>query len=114
MENDTPNPTTNQLLIQPISEAVVLTESGFAITACNPAASALPLYNQQNIPEHPITFFVPTSSKANNQPSIVNSTFTERVIKHIDSTGKIIQLNTTPHAIATGLPTGGNLNNPEP
>jgi signal transduction histidine kinase len=109
MENDSLNPTTNQLLIQHFSEAAVFTDPGFAITACNPAASALFLYNQQDILGHSIAFLVPTSSTTNNQPAIVNTAFTGGIVEYIDSTGKIIQLHTTRHAIAPGLPNGGYL-----
>jgi len=109
MENDFPSQTTNQLLIQHISEAAILTDPFFAITACNPAASALFLYNQQDIVGHLISFLVPASATTNSQPSIVNATFSEGLIEYIDRTGKIIQLNTTRHAIAPGLPNGGYL-----
>ena len=109
MENDSLNPTTNQLLIQHFSEAAVFTDPGFAITACNPAASALFLYNQQDILGHSIAFLVPTTSTTNYQPSIANTTFTGGIVEYIDSTGKIIQLYTTRHAIAPGLPNGGYL-----
>ena len=109
MEHDSLNPTTNQLLIQHFSEAAVFTDPGFAITACNSAASALFHYNQQDLPGHSISFLVPASSTTNSQLSIVNTTFTEGIIEYIDSNGKIIQLHTTRHAIAPGLPNGGYL-----
>ncbi|MBO9203461.1 MULTISPECIES: hypothetical protein [Niastella] len=67
MENDTPNQTINQLPVQHISKAAVCTHPGFTITACNPATSALFLYNQQDIPGLSISFRVSTYSK-NSQP----------------------------------------------
>lgn len=82
MENDFPNQTTNQLLIHHISEAAVFTD--FAITACNPAAPALFLYNQQNIPGHSIYFLVLVSSTTNSQPAIVNTTFTEGIFEYLN------------------------------
>jgi signal transduction histidine kinase len=109
MENDFPNQSTNQLLIQHISEAAVFTDPDFAITACNPAASALFLYNQQDVLGHSISFLVPTSSPTNSQPSIVNTLFREGIIEYIDRTGKIIKLHTTRHAIAPDMPNGGYL-----
>ncbi|MFL5747237.1 MAG: histidine kinase [Niastella sp.] len=109
MENDFPNQSTNQLLIQHISEAALFTDPCFTITACNPAASVLFLYNQQDILGHSISFLVPASSTTNSRPSIVNTTFREGIIEYIDSTGKIILLHTTRQAIAPGLPTGGYL-----
>ena len=56
MENDILNPTTKQLLIQPISDAALLTDPGFVSTTCNSAALAWFLYNQQDIPGHSISF----------------------------------------------------------
>jgi signal transduction histidine kinase len=109
MENDYPNQSTNQLLIQHFSEAAVFTDPDFAITACNPAASALFLYNQRDILGRSISFLVPASSTTNSQPAIVNTAFREDIIEYIDSTGKTIQLHTTRHAIAPGLTNGGYL-----
>lgn len=109
MENDFPNQSTNQLLIQHISEAAVFTDQRFAITACNLAASALFLYNQQDILGHSISFLIPAASASNHQHSIKNTTFNEGIVEYIDGTGKIIQLNTSRHAIAPGLPDGGFL-----
>jgi len=109
MENDFPNQTTSQLLIQHFSEPAVFTDPGFAITACNPAASALFLYNQQDILGQSITFLFSPSLKTNSQPVSVNPIFTEGIIECIDSTGKIIPLHTTRHAIAPGQPNGGYL-----
>jgi PAS domain-containing protein len=62
MENDFPNQSTSQLLIKHTSEAAIFTDPVFAITACNPAASALFHYNQQDIKGYSISFLVPTSS----------------------------------------------------
>ncbi|AEV97500.1 hypothetical protein A4D02_30630 [Niastella koreensis] len=68
MENDFPNQSTSQLLIQLVGEAAKFTDPGFAITACNAAASALFVYNQQDIPGQSISFLVPTSLKTNSLP----------------------------------------------
>ena len=70
MENDFPTQSTNQLLIQYISEAAVFTDPRFAIIACNPAASALFLYNQQDVQGHSISLLASTSSTTNSQPAI--------------------------------------------
>jgi hypothetical protein len=69
MENDSPNQTTKRLLIH-ISEAAKFTDPYFTITACNPAALALLLYNQQNIPG-PSSFLVSPSAKTNSHLSLV-------------------------------------------
>lgn len=68
MENDFPNQSTSQLLIQHISEAAKFTDPGFAITACHAAASALFIYNQQDIPGQSISFLVPAFLTTNSQP----------------------------------------------
>ena len=67
------------------------------------------LYNQQDILGQSITFLFSPSLKTNSQPVSVNPIFTEGIIECIDSTGKIIPLHTTRHAIAPGQPSGGYL-----
>jgi PAS domain S-box-containing protein len=110
MESDILNKTTNQLLIQHISEAAVFTNPRFAITACNTTASNLFLYNQQELLGLHLSFLVSTSSEANSHlPSIINTTFTGGIIDYIDRTGKIISLYTTRHAIAPDSANGGYL-----
>jgi hypothetical protein len=74
MENDSPNQTTKQLLIKQISEAAKFTDPDFAVTACNQAALALFLYNQQNILGHSISFLVSPAAKTNSQLSLANTT----------------------------------------
>ena len=74
MENDSPNQTTKQLLIKQISEAAKFTDPDFAVTACNQAALALFLYNQQNIPGHSLSFLVSPAAKTNSQLSLANTT----------------------------------------
>lgn len=61
MESDIPNKTTNQLLVQHVSEAAVLTYPGFGIPDCNAAASALFCYNRQLVPGQPSSLLSPTS-----------------------------------------------------
>lgn len=61
MESDIPNKTTNQLLVQHVSEAAVPTYPGFGIPDCNAAASALFCYNRQLVPGQPSSLLSPTS-----------------------------------------------------
>ncbi|OQP39839.1 hypothetical protein A4H97_16595 [Niastella yeongjuensis] len=100
MENDTPNPTTQQLLIQHISEAALFTGPDFVITACNPAALALFLYNQKDMLGQSLSFLLVAAS---------NTTFTGGIIAYTTGTGQILTLQTTRHAISPGLPNGGYL-----
>ena len=110
MENDNPNKTTNQLLIQHFSEAAVLTDPSFIITACNAAAAALFLYNQQDVPGLRLSLLHATSSEAYNQlSSITHTTFTEGIVEYINRAGKKITAHTARHDIASGSANGGYL-----
>jgi hypothetical protein len=73
MENDNPNQTTRQRLVQPISKADLLTGPDFVITACNSAALTSLLHDQRDIPGHSISFLASTASKTNSRFSLVHT-----------------------------------------
>jgi PAS domain S-box-containing protein len=110
MENEIPNRTTNQLLLQYIPNAAVFTDTSFIITACNKTAATLFNYKQQEILGCHISFLLPSSSETNTQLTSLNeAAFTQGIIAHINSAGKKILVHTTRHAIDTGSVSGGFL-----
>ncbi|HEX6430950.1 MAG TPA: histidine kinase [Niastella sp.] len=110
MENELPNRTTNQLLIQHIPDAAVFTDTSFIITACNRTAAALFNYSQHDVVGLDISFLIPTSSESNNPiVPLKNAAFTQGIITHVNKAGKHIPVHITRHAIAPGSMNGGFL-----
>src|SRR5687768_12839956 len=110
MENEIPNRTTNQLLIQHIPDAAVFTDTSFIITACNRTAATLFNYRQQDVLGVNISSLIPASSETNNQTvSLTNTSFTQGIITHVDKAGKEIPVHITRHAIDPKSINGGFL-----
>jgi len=110
MENEIPSKTTNQLLVQHISEAALFTDAGFVITACNKAAANLFQYNQQEVLGFDITSLISTYTATNGQPlSIKHIAFIKGITEYINKAGKKLRVHITRHAIAPYTPNGGYL-----
>jgi PAS domain S-box-containing protein len=110
MENEIPVKTTNQLLVQHISEAALFTDAGFVITACNKAAAELFQYKQQEVLGFDITSLISTYSATNGQAlTIKHTAFTRGTTAYINKAGKKISVHITRHAIAPYTATGGYL-----
>lgn len=86
MESDIPNNTTNQLRMQHIFDAAVLTNPGCGTTACHAAVSALFLYNQQDVRGHSISLLLTSLQTSNQLPVITNTAFREVIVKYIKRT----------------------------
>jgi len=110
MENEIPDRTTNQLLIQHIPDAAVFTNTSFIITACNQPAAALFNYRQHDVLGLDISFLTPTSSETNTHTDpLKNASFTQGIITHLDKTGNARPLHITRHAIDPTSINGGFL-----
>lgn len=110
MENEIPSTTTNELLVQHISEAALFTDADFVITACNKAAADLFQYKQQEVLGFDITTLISTYTTTNGQSlSIKHTAFTSGVSEYINKAGKRTPVQITRHAIAPYTPTGGYL-----
>src|SRR5690348_15610954 len=108
MENEIPVKSTNQLLIQHISEAAVFTNTSFVIMACNNAASALLNFRQQEVIGLDITSLTfSASTTLSLHPSIKDNVFTQGVIEYINSNNQKVNLHITRHAIAPDTDNGG-------
>jgi signal transduction histidine kinase len=93
MENGNPNQSTNQVLLQHISEAAVFTDPSFIITACNKAAIELFLYTQQELAGYNISKLALTTDTTNVD-------FTDGITTYTDRLGKKIPLTIARHTIA--------------
>ena len=110
MENEIPNRTTNQLLIQYIPDAAVFTDTSFIITACNKTAATLFNYPQPDLLGFDISFLLPASSATNTQTaSLKNTAFTQGIFDHLNRAGKSIPVHVTRHAIDIESVNGGFL-----
>jgi PAS domain S-box-containing protein len=110
MENEIPVKTTNQLLVQHISEAALFTDAGFVITACNKAAANLFQSTQQDLSGLHFSSFISTATLTNVHPlSLTNKAFTSEIIEFINRANKKIAVRITRHAIAPNAPDGGYL-----
>jgi signal transduction histidine kinase len=110
MENEIPDRTTNQLLIQHIPDAAVFTDTSFLITACNRTAAALFNFSQHEVLGLDISFLIPGTSATNTPIApLKNASFTQGIITHSDKAGKKIPVHITRHAIDGESMNGGFL-----
>lgn len=102
MENGNPNQLTSQWLIQHISEAAVLTDTSFTITAYNKAATELFHYTQQEFTGTNISILTTATD-------ITNTGFTEGVATFMNHSGKELPIHIVRHAIVPAAGNGGYL-----
>jgi PAS domain S-box-containing protein len=110
MENEIPVKTTNQLLVQHISEAALFTDASFVITACNNAAANLFHCTQQDVIGLNISSFISSSPLTNVHTFfLTNKAFTADTIEFITRANKKITVRITQHALFPNAPDGGYL-----
>jgi signal transduction histidine kinase len=110
MENEIPDRTTNQLLIQHIPDAAVFTDTSFIITACNRTAAALFNFSQHEVLGLDISSLISGSSETTSPiASLKNASFTQGIITHLDKAGKKTNVHITRHAIDPTAINGGFL-----
>ncbi len=110
MENEQPNQSISQLLIQHISEAAIYTDAHFTIIACNKAATTLFHYNARELTGSNISILAIAADGTNNPPpAIKNIDFNEAMATCINRWGQKLPVHITRHAINPAAGEGGYL-----
>lgn len=109
MENEIPNQTTNELLVQLINEAALFTDTSFVITACNKKAANLFHLKQQDVLGLTLSSLVSTSSLTNVHISSIKNAARTGVSELINPIGKKIPVHLTSLPIAPNSADGGYL-----
>src|SRR5581483_2814115 len=99
MENGISQRQNNQLLIQHISDAAILTDAAFTITAFNAAAENLFGYKEHEVAGKNIALLIPFNTNHPNLLSVKSTEFTQDIVEQVTRDSRRIYLHASLHPI---------------